>query len=137
MVQPDGTTPDVSRLSWFDKYGKSVIAFLFVVWTVVAPLIFGDGKLEREEWIIIAIAVGNNIVVYIVPLSPAFKSVKSVVNVILVVLAAVQTVLLDGWQPDDWSIVLGALVAALGVTYAPAASVKQPIPVAVGAGSDK
>lgn len=138
MVKSDGSIPDVSRLTWWDKNGKAVVAFLFVVWTVVAPLLFGDGHIDRDEALIIVAAIGNNLVVYIVPLNPAFKSVKTVVNFVLLILVSVQTVLADGWQlNEDLPIIIAAVVAALGVNIAPAASINQPTPVAVGTGADK
>lgn len=137
MVSNDGTTPNLSRLTWFTKYGKSVIAFLFVVYTVVVPQLSGDGVLDNQEKIVIAMAIANNLIVYIVPLSPAFKAVKSVANFVLAVLIVAQTQIADGWQSDDLGILLGAVVAALGVYIAPAASIKQPTPVAVGTGADK
>lgn len=128
------TTPFTNRYSFFKTYGKSVIAFLFVLWTAFSPLYFGDGKLEREEWIIFAVAVGNNLLVYIIPNTNKFRGVKTTINAILVALAALQTVILDGWQPDDLTVVIGALLTALGVAYVGAVSNPNTEPVVVPKG---
>lgn len=120
----------------WSKYGKSIIAFLFIVYTVVAPLFFGDGHIDRSEAIIIALAVGNNLLVYIIPLSPSFRSIKTVINAVLLALVVAQTLIVDGLQPDDWTYIIGALIGGLGVAIAPAASEDQADPVAVGTGFD-
>jgi hypothetical protein len=112
-------------VSFWQRYGKSVVAFLFTLWTVIAPLITGDGRLDRDEWIIFAIAVGNNLLVYIVPLNPLWESGKTWINAVLAALAAAQTVIVDGLQPDDWTIIIGAGLGILLGWYAPAISMNH------------
>jgi hypothetical protein len=137
MVQPDGSTPDVSRLSFIDKYGKAIGAVGFFLWTLLAPYITGDKSFDNNEKIIVALAIANAIAVYWTPLNPAHKGIKSAINLIMVALAAAQTLIVDGLQYDDWAIIIGAVLTAAGVKFLPAASIKQPTPVAVGWGSDK
>lgn len=120
----------------WSKYGKSIVAFLFTLWTIIAPLWFGDRHIDPAEGIIIALAFVNNGIVYIVPLNPGFKSIKTVVNAFAAALVIAQTLIIDGLQPDDWTYILGAFIGALGVAFAPAISEDQPEPVAVGNGFD-
>lgn len=120
----------------WDKYGKSIIAFLFTVYSVVQPLWFGDHHIDPDEGIIIALAIVNNLLVYLIPLSPGFKGAKTIIMALLAALVAAQSAIADGWKPEDWPIVIGAFVAALGVFLAPAISTSGPVPVEVGTGSD-
>lgn len=120
----------------WDKYGKTIVAFLFTVYTVVQPLWFGDHHIDPDEGIIIALAVGNNLLVFIIPIFPGFKGAKTVITAILASLAVAQTVIADGFQPEDWPMIIGAGIAALGVFIAPAISNVEGQVVRVGTGSD-
>lgn len=106
------------------KYGKTIIAGLFAAWTAFAPLISGDGKIEREEWFIFAAALLNVLLVYFVPLNPAWRWGKTIINAGLASLAAAQTVIVDGLQPDDWTIIIGAGLAILIGWVAPTISMQ-------------
>lgn len=121
-------------ISWFGKYGKSVVAFAFAVYAVIVPLVSGDHRIDAVEWTIIATAVGNNLLVYIVPLTHAYAGTKTVINAILMAVAVLQTVLPGGVDMNEWALVIGALLSALGVQFAPAFSPRER--VAVTAGSD-
>jgi hypothetical protein len=104
------------------KYGKALVSLAFFVWTVVAPLISGDNHIDRNEAIIIALGVGNGLLVYVIPLNPRWAAGKTVINAVLASLAAAQTLIIDGLQPDDWTIIIGAGLAILLGWYAPAIS---------------
>lgn len=106
------------------KLGKALVALLFFIWTVVAPLITGDNHIDGEEALIIAVAVGNGILVYIIPVNPAWQAGKTVINAVLAALAAAQTVIYDGLQPNDWTIIIGAALAILIGWYAPTISMQ-------------
>jgi hypothetical protein len=80
----------------WSTHGKAIIAFLFFLWTIIAPLITGDNRIEGEEWIIIGLGAGNGLLVYIVPLNPAWEAGKTVINAVMASLAAAQTVMVDG-----------------------------------------
>ena len=111
-----------NRFGFLQTYAKSIVPFLFVLWTVFSPQWFGDKHWDRNEIIIFAVAVGNNLLVYIIPNTPRFKGVKTTINAILMALAVAQTLIIDGLQPDDWTIIGGALLTGLGVTYASSVS---------------
>jgi hypothetical protein len=106
----------------WQKYGKALVAFLFFVWTVVAPLITGDHHIDRDEWVIIGMGIGNGLLVYVVPLNPNWAAGKTVINAVMAALAAAQTVIVDGLQPNDWTIIIGAGLAILIGWYAPTLS---------------
>lgn len=122
------------NLDIWDKYGKSIVAFLYAIAVVFIPLFSGDHHIDPSEGIIIALAVGNNIIVYLVPLTPRFASVKTVVNALLAALAVVQTTIEGGITGNDWLLIAAAFFGALGVWLAPAASTKGPDPVVVRSG---
>jgi hypothetical protein len=65
---------------------------------------------------------GSAILVYIIPLNPSWAAGKTVINAVMASLAAAQTVLADGLQPDDWTIIIGAGIAILIGWYAPSLS---------------
>jgi len=124
------------KLTMWQVYGKSIIAFLFFVWTAVAPLLTGDNRIDGfAEWSVIAVAAANGVLVYLIPLNPAWEAGTTVLNGVLASLATAQTVLGDGIQPDDWTIILGAGLAILIGWYAPtlsAAKTSNPVRVSTG-----
>jgi hypothetical protein len=120
------------NISWASKYGKTVTAFLFTLYTVLVPLISGDHKLDGGEWVVFAIAVGNNLLVYIIPMSKSFASSKTVINSILAALAMLQTVLGGGIDMNEVALIIGAALAVLGVNIAPAFSPNESVKVDLG-----
>jgi uncharacterized membrane protein len=119
----------------WDKYGKSIVAAAFAVYSVFVGLWSGDKHIDPAEGIIIALAVGNSLIVYIVPLTKSFSGVKSVVNALMAGLVVAQTQIAGGIDANDVMLIVGAIVATLGVVVAPAYSPKEH--VMVGLGSDK
>lgn len=116
----------------WNKYGKAIIAFLFAVYTVVVPLFSGDHHIDPAEGIIVALAIGNNLLVYIVPLTKSFSGAKSVVNALMAGLVVAQTQIAGGIDAQDVMLIIGAVVAALGVVVAPAYSPKERVLVTTG-----
>ncbi len=110
--------------SKWQTYGKAIIAFIFFLWTIIAPLITGDNHIDTNEWLIVGLGTGNGLLVYLLPLNPKWEYGKTVVNAVMASLAATQTVIADGLQPDDWTIILGAGLSLLIGWYAPAISMK-------------
>lgn len=103
-------------------YAKSVIAALFFLWTIVAPLLNGDNEIHGLEWLIVGTGASNAVLVYLIPLNPRWEAGKTVINSVLASLAAAQTVLGDGFQNDDLTIIIGAGLALLIGWYAPTIS---------------
>lgn len=106
------------------KYGKAIIAFLFALWTVIAPQLTGDGKWDLAEQLVFAVAVGNGLLVWIIPLNPAWSAGKTIINGVLSALAAAQLVIFDGIQPDDWTIIIGAFLSVVMGWVAPTHSMR-------------
>lgn len=122
-------------MNFWQKYGKTITAAAFGLYTVIVPLWSGDHHIDPSEGLIIALAVGNAITVYVVPITKSFAGVKSVVNAISAGLVVAQTQIAGGLDGNDWYLIIGAVVAAAGVVVAPAYSPKEH--VLVQAGSDK
>lgn len=118
------------------RYGKSIIAFLYAVATVAVPLFTGDRHVDPVEGAIIATAVVTNVGVWLVPLAPQAKWTKTAVGVLTAGLAVVEVAILDHViDANELMLIAAALAAAAGIQLAPAESPKTH--AAVGWGSDK
>jgi hypothetical protein len=89
----------------------------------VQVAIGGDGRVEADEWVQIAIAFTAAVGVYLVPMTSRYKWSKTAVAFVLAVLQALATVLLSGWETNDWITLVIAGFGALGVLVAPATSI--------------
>lgn len=111
-------------------YGKAVVAFIWAVVTVAIPLFSGDHHFDTAESVIVVIAIGNNIIVFLVPVFPQFKSLKTIVTALLASAAVLQYLVSKGGFSDldlnDWYQVIAAFGLSLGLWYAPAASTDGP-----------
>jgi hypothetical protein len=118
----------------FSTHGKAIMAFLYAVAIVVLPQLTGDKHLDAAEGVAIAIAIVTAVATYLVPLAPNSAGIKTVIGALLAGLQVAATVILDGaLQSDDILLIGAAVLAALGIAVAPAASKTG---VAVGWGSD-
>jgi hypothetical protein len=122
------------KLNLWQQYGKTIMSALLAVATVAIPLWSGDNHIDPSEGIIIALGVGNAVLVYVVPITKSFAGVKSLVNAVMASLLVAQTYIAGGIDSNDWLLILAAGLAVLGVTVAPAYSPKEH--VLVTAGSD-
>jgi len=123
------------KLSWFDHYGKTLLSGLFALFVFVLPLYSGDKRIDGVETVMVAMAVGNALMVYVVPITPKLPWLKSFTNAVLAGLVVLQSVMGNGVDLNEMAMIIGAVLAALGVVIAPAASLAQGIRVALG--SDK
>lgn len=119
-------------MNLWDKYGKAIVAGTFAVYSVFVGLWSGDHHIDPAEGIIIALAVGNALLVYIVPITKSFSGVKSVVNALMAGLVVAQTQIAGGIDANDIMLIIGAVVATLGVVVAPAFSPKEGARVLTG-----
>jgi hypothetical protein len=127
------------NLSAWRKYGKTWLAGLYGIAVIAIPMWSGDKHIDPKEGLIIVVAVGNALLVYFIPNKSSFRWAKTLINAVLASVAVAQTFILNGAGVDtldanDWLLVIAAGLAVLGVTIAPAASVKQPDPVIVPTG---
>jgi len=113
--------------------GKAVIAFLYAVAIVAVPLFAGDHRPSPAEWVSIAIAAVTALSVYITPIIRQAPWTKSAVGAILAGLNILVTVIDGGITGHEYLTIAFAIMAALGITLAPAASDNG---VEVGTGSD-
>lgn len=108
----------------FQTYGKSIVAFLYAVAVVTVPLFTGDHHINAAEGVIIAIAVCNNGLVYLIPLAPSAPWLKTLIGAALSGLQIVTVVIVGGINGNEWLSVILAVISALGITVAPAISPK-------------
>jgi hypothetical protein len=102
------------------KYGKALVAVLYAAVTAGYQLVSGDGRVDQTEMVSIVIAAVTAIGVYLVPLSPTFKSAKTIIGAVLAVLQVLVTAIIGGIEPGEWMLMAIALCSALGIGFAPA-----------------
>lgn len=110
------------NIGFFTKYGKLIGSVLLTAWATLSPLWFGDHHIDRDEVFVAITFLAGVLGTYIVPLKPSYRWGKTAINFILAGAAVAQTLGLDGYQPNDWTIIIGAAVGVLGIAYLPAAS---------------
>lgn len=119
----------------WQTYGKGWIAFLYAIAVVIIPLVSGDHHVDPAEGLIIALAVGNNLLVLIIPNKASFKGAKTLINAALAGVAVAQVVIVGGVSADDWLLIGAAVIGALGVAVAPSvsdATTAKPVVVSAG-----
>lgn len=118
-------------------FGKAWAAILYALVIAIQAAVGGDGFVEADEWVQISIAFATAIAVYMVPITTQYKWVKTVTAVVLAILQGVATVLLGGWEPNDWLTLLITGLGVLAILLAPATSVNPSgtgnVSVSVGA----
>lgn len=119
-------------MSKWDTFGKAIIAWLFAAYTAAVPLMSGDNHIDASEGVVLALAVGNGILVFLVPVSTALASAKTWINAVLAALAVLQTVIGGGVDMSEVAMVVGAFLAVVGVAIAPAYSPSNGVRVPTG-----
>lgn len=120
------------------RYGKALVAIIYAGLVVAYTALSGDGAINNDEKVQIAIAIMTAVGVWLIPLAPGHKWAKSAVGAILAVLQLLATLILDGIEPGEWLLLLITFGSALGIYVAPAETVTPGAApnVAVGTGSD-
>lgn len=110
--------------------GKAIIGFLIAVITALQAVL-PDGHIDRTEGVQVAIAAVTAVLVWFAPIHPEWPWIKTVVAVVLAGLNAVVTIPVGGFTASDFTVIVLALLTAVGVGKAPAVSAVR------RAGSDK
>lgn len=104
-------------------YGKTWAALAYTLVIALQAALSGDGRVEADEVVQIAIAVVTAIGVYVVPITTQYKWVKTAVAAVLALLQGLTTVVLGGWEPNDWLTLLITGLGALAILLAPATTI--------------
>jgi divalent metal cation (Fe/Co/Zn/Cd) transporter len=104
-------------------YGKAIVAILAAVLIAMQAATGGDHHVQPDEWLQIGIAAVSAASVYLVPLTTRYKWTKTAMAFLLAALQAAATLLLGGWESNDWITVAIAGLGAIGVLVAPATSI--------------
>jgi len=115
-------------------YGKFWFSFLYFVGVTFVGAFTGDHHIDPSEGVAIGIAVCTAALTYLVPLVPSAPWIKTAVSAVLAGLQVAVTVILGGIDGNDVLLIAAAVASVLGITVAPAVSVKTA--TAVGWGSD-
>ena len=122
----------------WSKYGKAIVAFVWSVISFAIPMYTGDHHFDTAESVMLVIAIGNNIIVFLVPVFQEFKSLKTIVTAVLASAAVLQLLIgsggFDGLDLNDWYQVVAAAGVSLGLWFAPAATTDRPEPARVTSG---
>jgi uncharacterized membrane protein len=116
-------------------YGKSIVAFLYAVAIVGVPLFTGDHHIDPSEGVAIAIAACTAALTFLVPLAPTAKWTKTAIGAVLAGLQVATTVIVGGVDGNDALLIAFAVLSALGIAVAPAASAKTSARVRWGSDS--
>lgn len=103
-------------------YGKAIAAVIGAALVVAYASLSGDGRIDPDEWVQIAIAAATAVGVYLIPLAPTLRWGKTAVAVVLGVLQVLTTVILGGLDSSDWIALALAALTAAGVAVAPSRS---------------
>lgn len=114
-------------------YGKLIMSVGFATLIAVYAALSGDNRIDLDEGFIVATALVNAAVVFVVPVTVSHPWVKTSCAVILALLEAGVVVVAGGMQTNEWVFLLLIAGQAIGVGTAPAMSTTA----AVGWGSDK
>lgn len=108
-------------MSRWNVYGKALAAVILAAVTAVQAVL-SDGRVTPVEWVQIAIAVVTALLVYVVPVVPAWPHAKSVIGAVLAGLNVLVTVMVGGWNSGSATEAVLAVATAVFVRYAPAQS---------------
>ncbi len=89
-----------------ERYGKAASAVIYLGLVTAYAALSGDGRIEPDEWVAVAIAGTNGVLVFIIPLAPQYRWTKSAVNVVLGVLQVLATVILGGLDSGEWILLV-------------------------------
>lgn len=106
----------------FKKYGKAIVSLLFAVGIAAWQKYSGDRNIDLAEAVVITLAFGNAVMTWIVPLVPEYPWAKSAASAIVAAATMATSLVLDGIQGDDLTVIITVAVQALGVKFAPAMS---------------
>lgn len=120
------------------KYGKAVVAVIYAALVTAYTALSGDGRIESDEWVQVAIAFTTAVGVWLIPMAPGAKWAKSAVAGVLAVLQLLTTAILGGIEPGEWLLLLITFGSAIGIYVAPATTETPGAApnVVVGVGSD-
>ncbi len=115
------------------EYGKLIMSVGFAALIALYAALSGDNHVDLDEGFVIATALVNAVLVYIVPVTVSHPWVKTACSVVLALLGAGAVVVAGGLQSNEWVFLILIAGQALGVGAAPAISTTA----SVGWGSDK
>ncbi|BCJ64162.1 hypothetical protein [Polymorphospora rubra] len=128
-------------MSLIQKYGKAGVAVVFAGLTAAYAALGGDQHVDPVEWVAIATAAAQAILVWLVPLVPSAPWLKTAVNGALAVLGVLTVAIVGGLDNAEVVLMLLAGLSVLGVGVAPSASTttagpgRAPVTTSVGWGS--
>lgn len=103
------------------RFGKAIVATVASAATGIQAYV-SDGHVTEQEGVQIAVAVFTAISVFLVPAMPAWPWMKTAIAVVLGALNVLVTLIVNGIDGGDITIMLVAAATALGVGMAPAKS---------------
>lgn len=108
--------------SFFKKYGKALLSLAGAVGIAAWQGLSGDHHIDLREGAVTAIAFGNALVVYLVPLMPDKPWLKTLAGALVAGATALSAIALGGLNYDELTVVGIAVLQALGVKFGPAIS---------------
>lgn len=106
-------------MGWFQKYGKTVGAFLVAVLVTVQAALSGDGHVSGEEAFQIAVSAATALGVYLVPAVPQWPWMKTAQAALLAAVTAAGSYAVDGWSSADTAALVLAVLGVIVVGVLP------------------
>lgn len=107
---------------FFRKYGKALLSLVGAIGITAWQGWSGDRHIDLREGAVVALAFGNALVVYLVPLLPDKPWLKTVAGAVVAGATALSALALGGLNYDEITVVAIAVLQALGIKFGPAAS---------------
>lgn len=86
------------------------------------PMWTGDHRFDANEKVAVALALGQAILVWLVPLPVGARWVKTAVGAVVAGLQVLSVVMLGGLDGNDVGMIVTAVAGALGIAVMPAIS---------------
>lgn len=104
------------------KYGKALLSLAGAAGIAAWQGLSGDHHIDVREGAVTAMAFGNALIVYLVPLMPDKPWLKTAAGALVAGATALAAVGLGGLDYDEMTVVGIAVLQALGIKFGPAVS---------------
>lgn len=127
-----GTVYGPKRVSKLRKYGKATAAVAGLAAVAWINFTTGDGQVSGVEWCQIIVAGATAAGVYLVPLVPEYPGIKTAIGAVGTLALAASTLAGDGFDSNDYALLLAGALTIVGIKVAPAVSEQTETAVRIG-----
>ena len=111
--------PDRTTVGAAMNYAKAFAAVVATILSGVIAALAGDGVIDLQEWVNVAILAAGALAVFTAPNVPGARFTKAVLAVVTAVLTLAVNLIVGGLDLTEWLQLGMAALAALGVYAVP------------------